>query len=152
MAKEYDAYQTTIASLKTWNAKTWPTAFAAAPQVFVDSPEDDKQAGCKSITTTGADISCQTLDVNIMLATQGYSAAVIGAHPERDADGETIATGKSYQAFVFNSAFAAAPEVICGYESAFGGKEYSVKSITTTGGDIVGDDTGSVVHWLAHNS
>ncbi len=153
MAKEYDGYSTTVAELKVFEAETWPTAFAAAPHVYMQSTDDKKKSGCKNITSTGADIGCETTNLRIMLATTGYEAALTDAYPERDAGSEAISASKTYQSFTFNSTFAAAPEVICGHESATaGGKKFSVENITTTGGDIAGElGSGETVHWLAHN-
>ena len=111
MAKEMDSYDTTTAVSKTFEAETWPTAFSTTPQVCLMDMADKKKSGCKNITSTGADISCETNDLRIWLRTQGYSVEVTDSHPESDADAEAISASKVYQAASFNSTFDAAPYI-----------------------------------------
>lgn len=154
MAKEYDGFDHTVAVIKVFESVSWPTAFAAAPQVYCQSTEDKKKSGVDdgTITTTGCDLACETLDMRVLICTAGFESAVTDAYPERDAGQETITASKTYQSFTFNSTFGAAPIVICGHESTtVGGKKFSVHNITTTGGDIAGELGSEEVHWLGHN-
>ena len=149
MAKESDCFTGTLAVIKVWEAKTFPTAFAAAPQVIMFADVDKKKAGCKAITSTGCDISAEVTGYRCIIQEAGYEAENSN-HPEMDAGVEQITTGKANQSFTFGATFTTAPSVICGSESVTaGGKKISCGSITTTGGNISGEVTNEWTHWIA---
>ena len=68
MAKEYDGFNTSVSTVKVFESISWPTAFAAAPHVYCQSTDDKKKSGVKNITTTGADIACETTNLRVMLS------------------------------------------------------------------------------------
>ena len=147
---ETDLYQTTVSVVKVFEAETWPTAFDAAPGVLLMSTTDKKKSGCKNVTSTGADISCETTDVRVFLTEAGFEAEKADVHPERDAGQEQISSSKVYQSFTFNSTFSSTPIAVGGHEGATaGGKKNSFDNLTTTGGDIAGEVVNEWVNWAA---
>jgi len=152
MAIEVDAYDYTVAIVKVIETSTFPTAFDTTPIVICFSDTDKKKSGVDLgvRSSTAADVSCETLGMRIWLITAGYSAEVAGSHPEVDSGIEDVVGSKTFQSFTFNSTFSEAPMVIAGYEGATaGGKKISVKSITTTGGDISNENANEDTSWLA---
>lgn len=149
MAIETDFFIETLSVAKAWEAKTFGQTFAAAPIVVAFSTEVKKKSGVDNVTTTGYDLSCETLNARVFACTAGYSAEVTNIHPERDAGQETITVAKAFQSFSFNSTFSVAPKVIAGYYgTTAGGKKVSITNITTTGGDISNEETFDTT-WVA---
>ena len=148
MSRETDAFQGAVSSTKAWEAKTWPTAFAAAPIAVIIAIAEKKKSGVRNVTSTGADVSSEVTDYSMMLAeNNGYQDA--GNAPESDAGKEVITNAKSFQSASFNGTFTSAPIVICGYEgSTAGGKKVSQTNVTTTGFDIANEETQATT-WLA---
>lgn len=147
---ETDLYETTVAVVKVFEAETWPTAFGNAPYCILMSTLDKKKSGCKNLTSTGGDISCETTNVRVFLYDGGFEAEKTDVHPERDGGQDQISTAKVYQSATFNSTFSTTPVVLMGHEGATaGGKKTSADNITTTGCDMAGEVTNEYMNWAA---
>ena len=145
---ETDLFEVDISVLKVFQSETWPTAFSDAPQCILMSLIDKKKAGCKSLTSTGGDVSCETDPVRVFLYDDGFEDEKTDVHPQRDGGVEQIDTSKVYQSISFNDTFDSTPIVLGGHEgTTAGGKKVSADSITTTGCDLAGEVANEYVNW-----
>lgn len=153
MAKETDYWTGTVSTVKSFEAKTFPTAFSAAPNALIYSGtyEVKKKAGIDNLTSTGCDVSSEVTDYNMLLIEDNGYEDENAAHPEMDSGGpESISESKVWQSFSFDATFSAAPHAVSGHSSSTaGGKKTGTANMTTTGGDISDELAGADNYWIA---